>query len=194
MELKRFFKPKQIEVGCDEAGRGCLAGHVVASAVIFPLGFYSKEINDSKKLSHSKRDEARRIIETNAIDFSVSFVSPATIDEINILKASLLAIHQALDQLKTPFDQILVDGNRFVPYKDKPHKCIIKGDGRFLNIAAASILAKTYRDEYMLMLSKKYPNYYWDKNKGYPTKMHRRAIQIFGITKHHRISFNCVKR
>ena len=189
MELKRFFIPKQIEVGCDEAGRGCLAGPVVASAVVLPPDFYSKEINDSKQLSKHKRNQMRKVIETNAIDFAVSFVSPVTIDIINILNASLLAMHQALDQLNIPFDHILIDGNRFSNYKDKPHECIVKGDSTFLSIAAASIIAKTYRDEYMLMLSEKYPNYQWDKNMGYPTKVHREAIRELGITQHHRKTF-----
>jgi len=179
----------KFEVGCDEAGRGCLAGPVVAAAVILGEDFNNSIINDSKKLSEKKRNELRIYIEENALAWAVGIVSPQEIDEINILNASFLAMHRAIDQLKTPLDLIVVDGNRFNPYKEIPHETIIKGDGKYMNIAAASILAKTYRDEIMENLDSQFPNYNWKQNKAYPTKAHRDAIAQFGVTPHHRMSF-----
>ncbi len=177
------------EVGTDEAGRGCLAGPVTAAAVILPKSFNNAILNDSKLLSHNKRDLLRPIIESDCIAYAVSHVFQEEIDSINILNASILAMHQAIEQLKTPPKFIVVDGNRFKPYKDIPHECIIKGDGKYMNIAAASVLAKTYRDAYMNVLHEEFPMYNWKKNKGYPTKEHRAAIKKYGITKYHRKSF-----
>lgn len=180
---------KGLEAGIDEAGRGCLAGPVVAAAVILPPNFNESLLNDSKKLSEKQRCFLRPIIETKAIAFAVGCSTPKEIDKINILNATIQAMHRAIEKLsKTPI-HILVDGNRFHPFKDIPHKCIIKGDGKYQNIAAASILAKTYRDEFMLDLGNKHPQYNWKNNKGYPTKKHRKAIQSYGITPHHRKSF-----
>ena len=179
----------EFEVGCDEAGRGCLAGPVVAAAVILGNNFDNEIINDSKKLSEKKRVELRDFIEKNALAWAVGIVNPKEIDEINILNASFLAMHRALDQLKTPIDFIIIDGNRFNAYKDIPHECVVKGDGKYLNIAAASILAKTYRDEIMENLDIQYPAYNWKQNKAYPTKAHREAIAIHGTTPHHRLTF-----
>jgi len=179
----------QFEVGCDEAGRGCLAGPVVAAAVILGENFNNEVINDSKKLSEKKRNELRGYIEANALTWAVGIVSPQEIDQINILNASFLAMHRALDQLQTPIDFIIIDGNRFNAYKDIPHECIVKGDGKYQNIAAASILAKTYRDEIMDNLDLEFPQYNWKKNKAYPTKAHREAIAQFGTTPHHRMTF-----
>ena len=179
----------QYEVGCDEAGRGCLAGPVVAAAVILGEDFNNEVINDSKKLSEKNRNELRNYIEQHALTWAVGIVTPQEIDEINILNASFLAMHRAIDQLATPVDLIVVDGNRFNKYKDIPHECIVKGDGKYMNIAAASILAKTYRDEIMENLDAEFPQYNWKKNKAYPTKAHREAIAQFGTTPHHRLSF-----
>jgi len=179
----------QYEVGCDEAGRGCLAGPVVAAAVILDSAFKNSIINDSKKLSEKNRKELRQYIEENALAWAVGIVSPQEIDEINILNASFLAMHRAIDQLQTPIDLIVVDGNRFNKYQDIPHECIVKGDGKYMNIAAASILAKTYRDEIMEQLDLEFPEYQWKKNKAYPTKAHREAIAQYGTTPHHRLSF-----
>lgn len=179
----------QFEVGCDEAGRGCLAGPVVAAAVILDSKFENSIINDSKKLSEKNRNQLRQYIEDNALAWAVGIVTPQEIDEINILNASFLAMHRALDQLKTPIDLIVVDGNRFNKYNEIPHECIVKGDGKYMNIAAASILAKTYRDEIMEKLDLEFPEYNWKKNKAYPTKAHREAIAKFGTTPHHRLSF-----
>lgn len=179
----------QFEVGCDEAGRGCLAGPVVAAAVIINENFNHELINDSKKLSEKNRKDLRIYIENNALDWAVGVVSPKEIDEINILNASFLAMHRALDQLKSPIDYIIIDGNRFNKYKDYPHECIVKGDGKYMNIAAASILAKTYRDEIMENLDLEFPEYNWKQNKAYPTKAHREAIKKFGVTPHHRLTF-----
>ncbi|MCB0477549.1 MAG: ribonuclease HII [Crocinitomicaceae bacterium] len=187
--LKSYHTANIIEAGCDEAGRGCLAGPVVAAAVVLPENYKNKILNDSKQLSEKKRKELKSIIEKEALAFAVSFVNHKEIDELNILRASFTAMHRALDQLKIKPDQILVDGNRFIPYHDIPHHCIVKGDGKFLSIAAASILAKTYRDEYMEELHQKYPDYAWDKNKGYPTKAHRDAIRKVGASPFHRSSF-----
>lgn len=187
--LAPFHTKDLIEAGCDEAGRGCLAGPVVAAAVILPSHFQNDLLNDSKKLSSKQRYDLRPIIEKNAIAHAVGIVSNQEIDEINILNASFLAMHRALDQLKTHPDQILVDGNRFHAYKEIPHHCIIKGDGKYASIAAASILAKTYRDDIMERLHKDFPNYNWNTNRGYPTKAHRKAIAKLGTTVHHRLSF-----
>ena len=187
--LAPYFDASLIEAGCDEAGRGCLAGPVYAAAVILPKKFDSKILNDSKQLSIAKRNELRSLIESEAIAWAVASVNHEEIDEINILNASFLAMHRAIDQLKTQPESLLIDGNRFNSYTDIPHHCMIKGDGRFQSIAAASILAKTYRDEYMLQLSEEYPYYMWQSNKGYPTVAHRNAIRQHGISPHHRRSF-----
>jgi Ribonuclease HII len=178
-----------IEAGTDEAGRGCLAGPVTAAAVILPSNFTSDRLNDSKKLSLKVRLELKEKIEQEAVAFAVAHVFPEEIDQINILNASIKAMHLALAQLQIVPEHILVDGNRFHPYADIPHQCMIKGDGRFLNIAAASVLAKTARDAYMVNLHKDFQAYQWDKNKGYPTRAHREAIQKWGSNPHHRKSF-----
>lgn len=178
-----------IEAGCDEAGRGCLAGPVFAAAVVMPENYICPEINDSKKLSEKKRYSLRVLIEENALAFAVGIVYPQEIDEINILNASFLAMHRAIDNLSVRPDHLLIDGNRFRPYPAISHSCIVKGDSKFQSIAAASILAKTYRDDYMQQIHEKYPYYEWNKNKGYPTKDHRNGIQRHGITEHHRKSF-----
>ncbi len=178
-----------VEAGTDEAGRGCLAGPVTAAAVILPKHFNDNCLNDSKLLKASSRLELRKIIETEALSYAVAHVLPETIDQINILNASILAMHQALEQLQTQPQYIIVDGNRFKPYNKVPFSCIIKGDGKFQSIAAASILAKTYRDEYMDALHDKHPAYNWKNNKGYPTIEHREALKKYGITEHHRKSF-----
>jgi len=191
--LERFSDSK-IVVGLDEAGRGPLAGPVVAGAVILPFDFFHPLLNDSKKLSEKQRDLLRPIIEKEAIEWSVSVVSPEEIDEINILKASFIAMHRCVDQLKSKAELLLVDGNRFIPYPSISHECMIKGDARFLSIAAASILAKTHRDDIMLGLHNEYPIYDWDKNKGYPTKKHREAIRKFGISPYHRKTFQLLPR
>ena len=187
--ISPFFDPILLEAGCDEAGRGCLAGPVVASSVILPKDFRHPFLNDSKQLSEKKREQLRPIIEKEAVSWAVTFISPKEIDEINILKASIYAMHRSLDQLKTIPELILIDGNRFIPYSNIPHQCIVKGDSKFLCIAAASILAKTYRDEYMSNLHNNFPEYNWKKNKGYPTLEHRAAIKKFGSNEHHRLSF-----
>jgi ribonuclease HII len=190
LALKAYYKKNQVEVGLDEAGRGCLAGPVVAAAVILPPDYSHPLLDDSKKLSEKKRDELRIIIENDALDFAVGFVDHEKIDEINILNASFLAMHRAADQLKTKFDFLLIDGNRFTPYKEVPHECIVKGDGKYQSIAAASILAKTYRDEFMLKLAKEFPYYHWHKNKGYPTKKHVESILENGTSPYHRKSYH----
>lgn len=187
--LKAYHKKGIVEAGCDEAGRGCLAGPVFAAAVVLPEKAGLTALDDSKKLSEKRRMELRLKIEDKALAYAVAQVDPEEIDEINILNASFLAMHRALTMLKMSPDEILVDGNRFTPYKDIPFHCIIKGDGKFRSIAAASILAKTYRDEYMEKLHVKFPVYEWRKNKGYPTKFHREAIKNHGITDFHRKSF-----
>ena len=187
--LKRKFSECRLEAGTDEAGRGCLAGPVVAAAVILPEGFDNPVLNDSKKLTEAKRRNLRRVIEQESLAFGVSFVWQNEIDRINILQASILAMHQALDKLEPRPDFVIVDGNRFYPYRDLPHQTIVKGDGKYLSIAAASVLAKTYRDEYMEKIHQDYPSYGWKGNKGYPTAAHRRAIQEFGTCEHHRQSF-----
>ncbi len=187
--LASSFSTDKIEAGCDEAGRGCLAGPVFAAAVILPKNFENEILNDSKQLSEKKRNYLREIIEDEALAWAVAQVDQKEIDEINILNASYLAIHRALDQLKTKPKLILVDGNRFKPYKKIKHECIIKGDGKYASIAAASILAKTHRDEFMAKISLAHPQYQWNKNKGYPTKSHRAAIVDHGVCDYHRKSF-----
>ncbi|MDR0682888.1 MAG: ribonuclease HII [Dysgonamonadaceae bacterium] len=187
--LLPYLDKNRIEAGCDEAGRGCLAGAVFAAAVILPSGFSCEELNDSKQLSKKQRDKLRLIIEKEALDWATGIVSPQEIDEINILNASFLAMHRALDQLKIQPQHLLIDGNRFNKYKEIPYTTIIKGDGKYLSIAAASILAKTYRDEYMFRLHEEFPKYDWKNNKGYPTKRHRQGIKEFGTTTYHRLSF-----
>lgn len=186
--LKSYFHCTN-EAGTDEAGRGCLAGPVTAAALILPKGFTNEILNDSKLLSEPKRIKLRPLIEKNAICFGIAHVDQYKIDEINILNASILAMHQAIDLLKKSPDFIIVDGNRFKPFKDIPYECIIKGDGKYMSIAAASVLAKTYRDQYMEKLHEEFPMYNWKKNKGYPTKEHREAIRKYGLTKYHRKSF-----
>lgn len=187
--LLPYFKSDIIEAGCDEAGRGCLAGPVVCAAVILPPDFICEDLNDSKQLSEKKRDELRPLIEEKALAWAVAMVSPETIDEINILNASILGMHRALDDLKIRPEHIIVDGNRFKPYKDIPYTTIVKGDAKYMSIAAASILAKTHRDELMNKLAKEFPGYDWEQNKGYPTKTHRLSIQTLGLTPHHRLTF-----
>jgi len=187
--LKNNLHQGIIEAGCDEAGRGCLAGPVVAAAVIMPPEYSHPLLNDSKKMTSKARAIMRVEIEKNALSYAVAFVDNIKIDEINILKASILAMHLALDKLKINPEHILVDGNRFFKYQKILHTCVVKGDGKYVSIAAASVLAKTYRDEYMMDLHEKYDYYGWDKNKGYPTKIHRSAINQWGITKYHRRSF-----
>ena len=177
------------EAGCDEAGRGCLAGPVVAASVILPKDFKNQWLNDSKKLNEKRRNELRIIVESEAVSWGVGFVSPEEIDKINILQASFLAMHRAIDKLKKKPSHLAIDGNRFKKYKNINHSCIVKGDGKYMNIAAASILAKTHRDEYMYKIHQTYPNYDWNKNKGYPTKAHRLAISSHGKTEFHRNSF-----
>lgn len=184
------YIPDSIEAGCDEAGRGCLAGPVFAAAVILPDAFSNELLNDSKQLSEKQRALLRPIIEQEAVAWAVASVDNHDIDEINILNASILAMHKALDQLQIRPQHIIVDGNRFKKYAAIPHQCIIKGDGKYMSIAAASILAKTHRDEYMEKLHEQFPVYNWKNNKGYPTKEHRRGIEQFGTTDHHRLSFN----
>jgi len=186
--LKAFYKT-HLEAGTDEAGRGCLAGPVTAAAVILPKDYSNDMLNDSKILTEIKRNSLKPVIETDAASFGIAQVFPDEIDEVNILNASFLAMHRALDQLTTTPEFIIVDGNRFNPYPNTPHACIVKGDGKYLSIAAASVLAKTYRDAYMEKIHREYPMYNWKKNKGYPTKEHREAIRQFGITKYHRKSF-----
>jgi ribonuclease HII len=192
--LKDFYLVSGYEAGCDEAGRGCLAGPVYAAAVILPRGYHHELLDDSKKLTPGKREQMRSAIEKNALTWSVAFCSHEEIDELNILRASILAMHRALDQLTIRADRILVDGNRFIPYKKIPHRCIVKGDATYKSIAAASILAKVYRDEHMMKLHHLHDRYGWDKNKGYPTLEHRQAIEKFGITSYHRKSFLLIKR
>ena len=180
---------KKIEAGTDEAGRGCLAGPVSAAAVIFSENYSNPDLNDSKKLSEKKRNELRKVIEKEALAFSVVHVDNHEIDKINILNASILAMHSAIKKLKIVPEFILVDGNRFSKYGNLEHKCLISGDSKFQNVAAASILAKTYRDELMTKLGKKYPQYNWNKNKGYPTKFHKNSIKLYGPSIYHRKSF-----
>ena len=194
--LASHFYEGKVEAGCDEAGRGCLAGSVYAAAVILPPDYQNELLNDSKQLTEKRRYQLREIIQRDAIAWAVGIVTPEEIDKINILNASILAMHRALDQLKVRPEAVIVDGNRFKPYKDPadgkalPSTTIVKGDGKYLSIAAASILAKTYRDDYMNQLAEEYPQYDWLSNKGYPTKKHRDAIRQYGITPYHRKSYN----
>ena len=187
--LLPYLEANRLEAGCDEAGRGCLAGSVYAAAVILPLDFYNEDLNDSKQLSEKKRYALRPIIEREAIAWAVGIVTPEEIDKINILKASFLAMHRAIEQLDQKPEHLLIDGNRFTPYPNISHTTVVKGDGKYLSIAAASILAKTYRDDYMNQLALEYPEYRWIDNKGYPTKAHREAIRKYGITPYHRKTF-----
>ena len=188
--LKNHYYEELLEAGCDEAGRGCLAGSVYAAAVILPKDYDNPLLNDSKQLSVKLRYELRRQIERHAMAWAVGIVTPEEIDKINILKASFLAMHRALDQLAVRPQAVIVDGNRFIPYQDLPYTAIVKGDGKYQAIAAASILAKTYRDDYMEELALEYPQYDWQHNKGYPTSKHRAAIRLHGITPYHRKSYN----
>lgn len=187
--LSSFYQEGKTEAGCDEAGRGCLAGPVFAAAVILPPDYHHKLLNDSKQLSEKQREKLRPEIEAEAIAWAVGSLDNHEIDKINILNASFASMHKAVAQLKIVPDLLLIDGNRFKPFPGIPHKCIIKGDSLFFSIAAASVLAKTYRDEYMLKLHEDFPVYGWDKNKGYPTKFHREAIVKHGITDYHRLSY-----
>jgi len=189
MGLLQYFVLHGVEAGCDEAGRGCLAGPVVAAAVVLPTDFYHPLLNDSKKVSEKDRRILRVVIEREALDWKVVFVSASEIDTYNILQASFMAMHRAIEQLDTKVDRLLIDGNRFVPYPGIPNHCIIKGDSKFASIAAASILAKTWRDEYMEELHHSFPEYGWNQNKGYPTKVHREAIKDYGHCSHHRLTF-----
>ncbi len=188
--LANHYYEGKVEAGCDEAGRGCLAGSVYAAAVILPEDYQNDLLNDSKQLTEKRRYQLRDIIQRDAVAWAVGIVTPEEIDRINILNASILAMHRALDQLQVRPEAIIVDGNRFKPYRDLPHTTIVKGDGKYLSIAAASILAKTYRDDYMNQLAEEYPQYDWLSNKGYPTKKHREAIKAYGITPYHRKSYN----
>jgi len=188
-KLLSFYKGDAIEAGCDEAGRGCLAGPVVAAAVILPEGFEHKILNDSKQINEKKRYELRAEIEESALAFAVGIIDNNEIDKINILKASIMAMHKSLDQLKIKPEHIIIDGNKFIKYQEIPHQTIVKGDSKYYSIAAASILAKTYRDDIMHELDQQHPEYGWKQNKGYPTKKHRQAIKEFGTTPFHRMSF-----
>ncbi|MBQ8270712.1 MAG: ribonuclease HII [Bacteroidaceae bacterium] len=188
--LKPYRTEGIIEAGCDEAGRGCLAGDVYAAAVILPPGFENELLNDSKQLTEAQRYQLREIIEKEATAWAVGIVTAAEIDKINILRASILAMHRAIDALKVRPQHLLIDGNKFSPYPATPHTTVVKGDATYMSIAAASILAKTYRDDYMLALSREYPMYDWQSNKGYPTAKHRAAIREYGTTPYHRTSFN----
>lgn len=192
--LKICMKNGTAEAGCDEAGRGCLAGPVFAAAVILPDGFDCIKLNDSKKLTEKQRNELRLYIEENALCYSVASCSTEEIDQLNILWASVRAMHKALSELTVTPEHIIVDGNRFKPFNEIPYSCVVKGDSEYQSIAAASILAKTYRDEYMEKLYKQFPQYDWKSNKGYPTPAHRKAIREYGITIHHRKSFNLFER
>ena len=187
--LQSFLIAGRVEAGCDEAGRGCLAGPVTAAAVILPPDFSNELLNDSKQLTERQRDRLRPIIEREAVAWAVAMVSPQEIDRMNILRASITAMHRALDQLLVRPEAILVDGNRFYPYHDIPHTTIVKGDGKLMSIAAASVLAKTHRDELMRRLDEEFPQYGWAKNKGYPTPDHRAAIAAHGVSPHHRRTF-----
>lgn len=189
MSLLSCLKENCVECGCDEAGRGCLAGAVFAAAVILPAGFRNDELNDSKQLGEKQRYALRAVVEREAVAWAVGTVAPEEIDRLNILRASFLAMHRAIEQLHVRPEHILVDGNRFVPYRNIPHTTVVRGDATYLSIAAASILAKTYRDDCMNVLSEQYPAYRWNKNKGYPTAAHREAIRRYGATPHHRKSF-----
>lgn len=188
--LKSHYYEGLVEAGCDEAGRGCLAGSVYAAAVILPHDYHNDLLNDSKQLTEKRRYQLREIVQRDAVAWAVGIVTPEEIDRINILNASILAMHRALDQLAIRPEAVIVDGNRFKKYQDLPHTTIVKGDGKYLSIAAASILAKTYRDDYMNRLAETYPQYDWQSNKGYPTRKHREAIRQYGTTPYHRMSYN----
>lgn len=192
--LLPYMEAGRCEAGCDEAGRGCLAGAVFAAAVILPPDFRNELLNDSKQLSEKQRYALRPIIEQEATAWAVGIVSPEEIDRINILNASFLAMHRAIEQLNIPPEHLLIDGNRFKKYRKTPHTCVVKGDGKYLSIAAASVLAKTYRDDYMLDLHREYPVYQWDRNKGYPSKAHREAIRLHGTSPYHRMTFQLLER
>ena len=187
--LYKFYLTENLEAGTDEAGRGCLAGPVTAAAIILPANFENKVLNDSKQLSEKIREKLRPIIEEQAVSFAVTHLEPLVIDEINILNASIKAMQESILKLSPQPEYIIVDGNRFKPVLDIPHSCIVKGDAKFMSIAAASVLAKTYRDEYMDRIHEEFPMYNWKQNKGYPTQEHREAIQKYGVTKYHRMSF-----
>ena len=189
MSLKPFYQKGVVEAGCDEAGRGCLSGPVVAAAVVLPANFRHPFLNDSKQLSEKKRYALREIIEKEAVSWAVGIISPEEIDQINILNASFLAMTKAVEKLSIRPEHLLIDGNRFKSHLDIPFTCLVKGDARFLSIAAASILAKTYRDDIMMELHNEFPHYGWNQNKGYPTQLHREGIRKFGPTPHHRKSF-----
>ena len=189
MNLLPYYQDILTEAGCDEAGRGCLAGPVFAAAVILPLNFHHPELNDSKQLSHKQREVLRPVIESQALAWAVAKVDHSEIDEINILQASFLAMHRALNKLSVKPRFLIIDGNRFRSYRKIPHQCIVEGDGKYASIAAASVLAKTYRDDYMLRLHRKFPVYQWNKNKGYGTRSHRDAIALYGVNEFHRKSF-----
>jgi ribonuclease HII len=188
-QLLPFFKENTLEAGCDEAGRGCLAGPVYAAAVILPPDFSNPLLNDSKQLTEAQRYQLRPIIEEQALAWAVGTVDNVEVDKINVLNAAYLSMHRAIDQLKMRPEFLIIDGNRFKAYPGIPHACIVKGDGKYLSIAAASVLAKTYRDDYMLALAKEFPHYGWEQNKGYPTEAHRQAIRQFGVTSYHRKTF-----
>lgn len=192
--LLPYLEKNHIEAGCDEAGRGWLAGAVFASAVILPPDFRNELLNDSKQLSEKQRYRLRPVIEKEAVAWAIGIVTPEEIDKINILNASFLAMHRAVEQLAPEPEHLLIDGNRFKPYPGIKHTCVIKGDGKYLSIAAASVLAKTYRDDYMQELHKQFPQYRWDRNKGYPTKAHRTAIQETGASPYHRMTFQLLER
>lgn len=192
--LELSLYPDLVEAGCDEAGRGCLAGAVFAAAVILPKGFICEKLNDSKQLTEKERYALRPLIEEQALAWAIGIVDQKEIDEINILNASFLAMQRAVASLKTRPQHLLIDGNRFRKYEDIPHTCVVKGDGKLLPIAAASVLAKTYRDDYMLNLHREHPLYDWDHNKGYPTKKHREAIDKHGVTPYHRLTFNLIDK
>ena len=188
--LLPYMHENLVEAGCDEAGRGCLAGAVYAAAVILPHDFRNELLNDSKQLTEKQRYALREVVEREALAWAVGVVTPEEIDRINILNASFLAMHRAVDQLKLRPEHLLIDGNRFKKYQDVPHTTVVKGDGKYMAIAAASVLAKAYRDDYMNRLAEEYPQYDWDSNKGYPTKKHREAIRLYGTTPYHRMSYN----
>ncbi len=188
--LKPYMHIGVTEAGCDEAGRGCLAGDVYAAAVILPEGFHNALLNDSKQLTENRRYALREVIEREAVAWAIGVVTVQEIDRINILRASILAMHRAVDQLHTRPEHLLIDGNKFNPYPGIPHTTVVKGDATYMSIAAASVLAKTYRDDYMQTLAKEYPMYDWQNNKGYPTAKHRAAIRTYGTTPYHRLSYN----
>jgi len=192
--LLPYYTPNCIESGCDEAGRGCLAGPVFAAAVVLPTDFHNDLLNDSKQLTEKERYQLRPIIEQEATAWAVGVVTAQEIDKINILNASILAMHRAIDQLKVRPEHLIIDGNRFKPYGDIPYHTIKKGDAKYLSIAAASVLAKTYRDDFMTHIAEEFPQYGWQQNKGYPTQLHRKAIKEFGTTPYHRLTFRLLEQ